>query len=139
MTAIAAHTLTEVLVCKAYGCGQEQRVPIIERGPYAGFCPEHYEAMREKMGAAQRKRYSEQPDLASANGTERRDAADGVPSYEGKARLLVAIGREVDLAFHKAEKAKRQCEPKIRAAQEAKEQAERLAQDFNDAVRDLLD
>ena len=56
MTVVSAHELQRVVICKESGCENDRRSPVIERGPYAGLCDEHYEAMRAKMSKGQSER-----------------------------------------------------------------------------------
>lgn len=108
MTAVSAHDLTMVRLCKQPGCENEQRTPLIERGPYSGLCDEHYEEMRRKMSEAGRRGMHgkgsepsssrEQKADALQLGAQLRNVQPEVVSLKEAAQALVQPAAAVDRA-----------------------------------------
>ena len=144
MSALSAHEFTRTRFCKVAGCENEVRGAFVSRGPYAGICEEHYDAQRARMSAIARG--GGDPGLNGSGPVAAPPLRKEVwanpsdpSSFEGRAKALVSLGRKVDLAFVRAERAKGRCQPALNAARKAKEEADDLAMDFKAAARALVE
>lgn len=118
MTAVAAHELGRTYDCRIANCDQQATH---NRGPYAYLCDFH-----KRQRQAEPRRPAEKPAPATSG-----------PGFEEKAKGLVALGRDVDRAYRRAELAKAKCEKPIGAARQAKADADQLAEEFRRTLREL--
>jgi hypothetical protein len=143
VSAVPIQEATSTFDCKIPGCANEARH---NRGAYAYLCDEHAEIKKRENARLI------SDGLARSNGSETprpavvRGEGDGSvprpvvpPSFEGKAKVLVKLGRQVDRAYTRAEHEKAKCAPALQRARKAKEDADDLAAAFRAAVRDLLE
>lgn len=105
MTITSAHEATATVVCKVPGCTERA---LASRGTYALLCERHKIAKRRELGL---EFTAPRPRLAPATS-----------SREQAARRLVAAGQRVDQARARAERARRQLQPKLDALREAEQE-----------------